>query len=251
MKFIIASILTIASAHGATLIYEHNFLGIGSAPLDGAEVETSSGTLGGTAGATWTAGTLWEADGTTTKTASSQHSAYVPFSPQDGYIYRISATVSIDSIGTGDYWVAMSLLDGAPETSTAFHNLNTTYATIGRRASGYGGNNLLRWPGPKTSGGAHLNNTTPDAWRLSIVLDTTVSGSWSYRLMMEGGTDTEVISNSYSLPSNSIDYIMFSNFQDVSASVDNFVVTAEIPEPTLPAMASLLLAAMLPLRRSR
>jgi hypothetical protein len=82
-------------AGATTTIYADNFPGSSSNPLNGTTPATESGMLGGTSGIAWNAATggFFNADGSVNTSAGSG-SADLPFTPQSGEIYTLSATVN-------------------------------------------------------------------------------------------------------------------------------------------------------------
>jgi hypothetical protein len=77
------------------LIYSDTFTGSG--PLDGVQVENSTGQYGGTLNATWNASsnsvTQTLGFGAALNSTTSNQSAYLPFTPEAGYIYTLTATL--------------------------------------------------------------------------------------------------------------------------------------------------------------
>ena len=241
-KFLAATAMVMAfsfNAMAATLIYQDDFSGSGSTNLNGLAPDTATGLLGGSAGATWLANPIFKADGTSSLATASAGSAYLPFSPVSGYVYTISIDIGVTGYDT-DHWAAISLVNGTPSTGQAFHGLSNanSYATIGRRDSGYSGNNLLRWQGPKNGGtNSHVVNRTAGVWTLSIILDTQNATDWKFQWLMQGGAGVEVLSPTYDLGTESINYLMISHSNISSFTYDNFSVTA------VPEVASSVLAA--------
>lgn len=242
-----------SSASTAAVIYQHNFGGSPENTLNGVALDTSSSAFGGTAGATWlTNPSRYFADGTLTSTTNSA-SAYVPFSPVNGYQYTISLGIDITSEQSTN-WIALSLLNGTPNEDGGgnFTTVTTTYATIGRRHSTVSGNNgtdLLRWEGPGTGGGHHIDEPITGTWNVSILLDTTNPDNWTFRWLMQGDNNVEHLSDPYNLGTTSLSHIMISNNANVSGTLSDFSVTA-VPEPGLTLLSSLG-ACLLTLRRTR
>lgn len=216
-------------AMAATLIYQDDFSGSGTTNLSGLAPDTATGLLGGSAGATWLASSIFKADGTSSITTASAGSAYLPFSPVSGYVYTISIDIGVPTF-TADHWAGISLVNGTPNTGVAFHSLTETYATIGRRNPAYTSNDLLRWQGPKNGGtNLHISESAAGAWRLSIILDTQNASDWKFQWLMQADGGVEHLSGVYDLGTESINHIMISHSNISSFTYDNFSVTA-VPE---------------------
>lgn len=234
-------------ALAATVIYEHSFSGSSSNSLNDVALDTANAVLGGSNGATWLASEpRFFADGHTTAsvaTTPNTSSAYVAFSPVDGYQYTIAMDVGVTSASTVSDWIALSLIDGTPDTTRAFFQHTSfdppgsfdAYASVGRRHSGYSGVTFLDWQGPGNSGPSnHLSEDEAGVWTLSILLDTTNAGAWTYQVRMQGDNGAEQLSSTYNLgpaASGNIDYFMITNHNRVAGTLDNFSITA-VPEPT-------------------
>lgn len=233
---VILSILLPAAAGASTVIYQHNFGGSPEDSLDGIALNTSTTTLGGTAGATWTSHEYFRADGshtTVTNTTTNQHSAYVPFAPVSGYLYTISLTINTGG-DLSNRWLALSLTSGSPDTeSSSFATgAGTDYAAIARRNPS-GGNQVLRRTG--ANGDGNFDIAGSPAGDVAILLDTTNPDQWTFRWVVDG-----VTSDSYDFgATENIDYIRISSDGGpFTGSIGNFAVAA-VPEPGLTALSSL------------
>ena len=239
-----------------TTIYQHNFSGPGGENLNGRQFDSATGTHGSTLGATWLANERFKADGSTVSAIGSS-SAYVPFSPLDGYIYTISMDMAVTGY-TGNSRTVMSLLStaGSPNVISDFTTANN-YATIGRRASSYtdAGESLnyLTWGGAGTANASHSHESFSGSWNLSIVLNTSVPGAWTYQLLGTSISGLNESSAIFTLPSAvSLGHIMINNHHEMAAALDNFTVTVEaVPEPRIPLLSSLFLGAVLLSRQRR
>lgn len=238
--FPLLAFLCASVAQASTVIYEHSFGG-GASSLNEIALDTASNSAGGTSGATWTANPArFSANGNVS--GSGAGSAYVPFTPIAGYQYTISLSLDVTSASSSN-WIVLSLFNGAPDTSKAFNGFTTTYASIGRRNYSEGtGTDLLRWQGPAGGGtNLHIDEATTGTWTTSILLDTSNPGNWTFRWLMEAGSETEHLSDSYSLGTTSISHIMLSSNSSITADYSHFVVSAQ----QVPEVSSLLSASFL------
>lgn len=250
-------------SNAASLIYNHGFSGTGS--LDGGNLDVASGTLGGTAGASWQAAAVFGANGDVGVVGGiNRASAYVPFNPVDGYLYTISITSTITSGADNNSWFAIGLLNGTPNTTGTFNYSGTgdgqidgkTFANFGHRnASGGGTTNLLRWGGLGTSqslgSDQHVRVNDAGPWTLSILLDTSVVDAWKFTLQMTAGGNTYT-SSSYDLgnANSEVSHIMLQTHRNAASTIDNFSVTADaIPEPSSALICAMAAAGVLALRR--
>jgi uncharacterized sulfatase len=176
--------LGISLASAQTTIYSDDFSG-GTGDINNVAPDIRPGTE------TWTASTLFNADGSVDRpTSSSQGSMTLPFTPVDGFIYNLDASFSGV---TGDTdWLAMGFAKGQAATSTTndrFIGGNVVGSTwmLFRGAT----------PAPLTTNGNKiqrgLGNADPADWLdatlwdleggaidLRIVLDTTGgTGAWT------------------------------------------------------------------------
>lgn len=96
----VASILLLAAPSSqAAVIYAQTFTGVSpSELLDDSTVSSSSGTFGGTAGATWEAGATFTTPGVLSGTAR-RTSAVLPFNPAQGAIYELTAVINLTNTG--------------------------------------------------------------------------------------------------------------------------------------------------------
>jgi hypothetical protein len=261
-KTLVASFLATSSLFisfaSAAVIYQHDFSGSAGSTLNNVAIDTANSTFGGSSGATWLASeNRFRADGSTTS-VNATASAFIPFSPVNGYIYTISLDVEATAISSNGSRFTMSLLDytgaGSPNVAADFQSFanHTSYGTIGLRTSDFNDSgskyNFLSWTGPALNGASHLNHTTPGTWNLSIILNTTAANNWTVTLV--GTSDTgEIQSRSGAVPSSAtIDHIMLTNYQQIAVSMESFSVIA-VPEPSLTLLSSI--SGLLAVRRNR
>jgi hypothetical protein len=165
----------VASTSQAENIYYDNFDGPAGMELNGSIPDVTSG------GETWVAGGNFSADGTITFDNSSMgDSAYLPFVPQDGYIYELSAKIDSrpssyrGSAGVND-WIALgfTLYNESPElrffddsgvaNSPVYWGMTRTNECTLQQDQTF--------IGPRTANGENTGTTSAD--NIKIILDTT------------------------------------------------------------------------------
>ena len=173
----------IAPAASGKVIYYDNFDGAESADLDGTVPDVT------TDDATWVAGANFDADGTVTYDNSGMgDSAYLPFVPEEGFVYTLAASISTrvssfrGSSGTND-WIALGFTQSNENPDSRFYDDNGTRNPIywAMTRTNEATQNDQTFVGPGTGG--YMNSSTISADNITIVLDTTVSTwtiSWYY-----------------------------------------------------------------------
>ena len=164
-----------AASVSAAVIYEDDFSGSGSINLNGLAPDVGT--------SVWVAHSGWKADGT----PGSYSSATLPFAPQSGRIYLLTARLT-QVVGNGD-WLALGFAAGSATT----RNTNASRFVEGTTAGqpwmirrGNAATNLDQaFIGPGTNGGSDI--TTLDrskAVDFSIRLDTR-QAAWSAEWMQK------------------------------------------------------------------
>lgn len=238
--------MLLALSSQAAIIYSDDFNFTGN--LNG---RTPTETTGG---ATWTAdGTIWTSDGNSVTPGAPTRTAYLPFVPQTGMIYELSARMSNASGGTG-IWVSLGFnQNAAPDVAANF----TGNAGIGTVILRDNGNNQM-YAGPAVSG-ASSNLVIPGYaadtfYEYKVVLNT-MGANWTYDVYRDGtqldvnGNTTAGLTYTWTSGNPTIRSVQLSsNTASGSARYDNFSLVA-IPEPT--SALSLVLAGALGLIRRR
>lgn len=214
--------------HEETTIYAHEFDG-GSGPLNGTPVDVGS--------EAWTSGSLFQADGVvnTLQAGVDGQAAFLPFSPESGYVYTLSADIENDYDG----WVAMGFLPSLPPagdwTDTVYsvrHSNNGAYAWVLVRTES--GNDFEAFNGPSTSNGAFGGDVVPatSPVPVEIILDTR-DATWTAEYVINGSSQ-----GVYNLSSGAVSGIGGVGFSRTSGSVaapgaviDHFLLTSTEPNP--------------------
>jgi hypothetical protein len=172
--------LTAGPASAAIVLYSYDFNDTGA--LNGKAADTSGATVaqhaqyGTINGETWTASTLFQADGTyTAATNPPRESATLSFTPQSGYVYTLSYTTNFAG---GGGWQAGGFFATNNWTGDVLSN----------------GNGLSLWgltTGTSQSLFADPDGGTGDAFGGQVVggFDTSAPATLTFRLDTTGGTD--------------------------------------------------------------
>jgi hypothetical protein len=163
-----ATLIGAADATAALLLHE-DFSGSSASDLNGTSTEVG--------GQTWTASTLWKADGS--KSTNGRGHAFVPFTPAAGAVYTLSVIVNPD-VSTSSDWLSLGFT-ASNNTGNAFHDSpNNAAPWILNREDDASTSVFQTFLGPSTGGGAN-HNPNPDLVgevKLGIVLDTTAA-NWT------------------------------------------------------------------------
>jgi len=197
LLYVICLISALAAGNQAIgeILYYDNFDGAAVTPLNGTLPDTTP-----TGTETWAAGADFEADGKVTyhnADGSLGDGAYLPFVPQNGYIYTLTAFVDTRPSALRNYnpndWIAM----GFARTHDALNSQSRRFYDDPGAADLPGGEywmmtrtNLAVAPnydqdfvGYRTNGGATFPGPALSCDNLKIVLDTSVAGwtvSWYF-----------------------------------------------------------------------
>lgn len=216
-----ALILTLASAATAqTVIYSDTFGGSGGDDLNGTTPQVSEG------GASWVSGTgsvAWKADGSVT--GSGESNAFLPFVPETGRIYTLTATLNpTAAAGTGD-WLAIGFT-GTAAVADGFHLLQTAPWMLARVDRGDGG--IETFLGPNTAY-SEDHVSLPDALGLKVVLDTSQS-DWKVQWWLG---DTLLRTANYDGSNPDINFVGLGKFGDAEGTVSSFSLSSSsaVPEP--------------------
>ncbi len=224
-----------SAASASVIIYQDTFARTGVLHGDQLGVDagfTGTGTLGGSTTAAWTANageghsspngiTL---DGTVAARVYNDH-AFLPFTPQSGYVY----TYSLDIDMAGGQWGGF----GFSKNNNVNNNLqnggpadlgNSVVGWMLQRADGASGNDAL-FTGPNYGApDVDIGRGTTGWNTLSLELDTTAA-QWTVQFY-RGDTAT---GSSVNVASDAIDYLFVGALQ-TNSQFDNLSLTA-IPEP--------------------
>ena len=203
------------------VIYSDPLNGSSVADLNGTTPSVSSGLYGGTAGATWSA-TIFKADGSVSINGSPGYAnAFLPFTPQTGQIYRLSADV--DTTAGGPAWIGLGFTSTANLGAFIFGNTAGPWMLLRNDRELGQGQTFL---GPNLNGDNTYDAPT-GVVHLTVELDTMVANNWTGSFFANG-----VLVGSGSLGTPSIGYVDLSAQDSVSGVVQNVSLETEVPEPS-------------------
>ncbi len=245
----VACIGLASTASASTIIYQDNFGGTSSTPLNGATPTTDNGTS-----STWTATTngtnsSFYDNGSASETSAAGALGYLNFMPVSGYIYTLSATLSLptssadtNSNETNWNWFAVGYASSVDTSSGATFNSGSSpnpYAWVQVYAPfdnlGFAGEGF-EGPNSSTSGQAFStpSGQSDTAQQISIVLNTGAS-TWTYQFF-DDGTAVSSVESFSSNPAITAVGLCLQGSPDwsspVTGNVSNFSLTSSpVPEP--------------------
>ena len=227
-------------AHGAEIIYLDDFSGSGASPLTGTTPDVSPG------GETWSASGLFSADGS--KTSNGTGNAFLPFSPQPGKVYRISADLNPD-ISTSSHWFALGFAQNNNTSSTFFTSPNDAgpWGLVRENDNGEVVHTFLG-PGIDFREVYDPNPNLVGPINLAIELNT-FQANWTTQWYVNGNLIRNNLNNFSTNPS--ITHIGLGALNQATGTIDNFLL-AEIGKPVPEPSTTMILffgAAALSLRR--
>ncbi len=258
MKSLLLTLLpvfgTLASTQAA-ILFSDDFSG-GAVPLNGTTPDTT------TAGATWTSGTAFLADGSVSTTPTS--GAWLPFVPTAGNIYTVSSI--INTTAGGQNWISL----GFSAAATALPNNRFadgpvvalgTFLLRQNRGSGTGATDSQFFVGETTLGVTSIAAPPSGAVTALITLDASNPSPalWTLGLSLNGSPIT-LASNSNPADGSdpgtdvsnfgAIKFVGFTVTNTAGGTIDDFrVEVTPVPEPTSALLVGL--GAMALLRRRR
>ena len=236
-SIVVAGLITgiaIGSAQAQLVIqYSDNFSGDAEDNLHGTTPDTTTG------GATWSAHENWKADGSIADATEGEHNAYLPFSPETGWIYTL--TVTLDK----------------PTKEFAAFGFTEGNAGVTSSGSFFGaGNNANPWffyrssgeinarAFPATGGSDDIGGYT-GTQTLSIVLDTTET-LWSVAWF--DGVDSDPVHTWDYTENPTINWVGMGRQRGAGANLSSFELSV-IPEPSTSALIGVVALGLVAFRR--
>ncbi|NNM86086.1 MAG: PEP-CTERM sorting domain-containing protein [Phycisphaerales bacterium] len=216
-----AGVTMSAGAASATVIYSDNFVQASGTELNGQPVQASAAYAGGTANAVWAGSTTITTTGSGAYEKNGGNYIYLPFTPQQNYIYTLTATISITA--STPEWDALGFASTSP--------LITGYGSLYSwgLVSGTGSNQPQFFPGVGTAGGPIYFGTTSDNGKQTLIITlNTMSAKWTSSAVIQGDLTNPSTTITYSTPP-AIKNVGFGYNYD--GTISAFSLTATAPEP--------------------
>ena len=227
---------SVASA-AEVIIYQDNF--------------DRNGILNGSEPTITTEGNLWNSlnwttDGSAAKPGAAGWMAILPFTPVTGYVYTLSASMNPTTPADSSSWFILGFT-GRGATDNWFAAAQSS-ASVGARVSNAASPDFYAL-GPGAAGFGTLGNYADGVPHLySITLDTTAlnSANWTVSYSVNG---TQVIAPTALGYTPVINYVGFGSGDATGGTIDNFSLTAVVPEPSTYALVVGGIATLLLIRR--
>ena len=220
----IAGVVGLADTASAGTIYEDSFSRTG--PLNASTPSPTD-----TNSETWAAGTAIStattSGGYASITGTSNSMAYLPFSPVQGNIYTLTASLN-PTPGTTTNWLAIGFFPQGSSTVSSAPNADASVMLLERDNRG---SQVFNGDGTSVDGPTSPNNPGPTTW--SITLNTT-QPDWTVNFSEVGvpdETNFQTFIYGGSTPNPTINTVGFGAF-GMSGTVQDFTLTSAVPEPT-------------------
>ncbi|HWY31446.1 MAG TPA: immunoglobulin domain-containing protein, partial [Candidatus Acidoferrum sp.] len=191
-----------------------------------------NGSLPDTAGqSTWIANSTWSSDGTeAVANSSASANAYLPFVPQAGNVYTLSANIDC----TGGNWIALGFADA---DNTGFDWQSSPNNPVGwclARPDSFLLDNQV-FVGPGTAGGTDTGFApTGGTHNYAVILDTRPASpsAWTFTFQMD--SNTLVGPKAFGGSGPSISDVGLGSYSISQGIVNNFILTEASVSPTAP-----------------
>ena len=236
-----------ASVASATVIYQDSFTDTDGTLLSAHGLDVASGLAGGTANATWWVcnnvnpptfkivndGSTSVANRAGTGTNAGSEPA-LPFTPQNGYVYRLSLDILGNTIPTGQ-WMGAGFFNAVPgDQSGTQTGVNCNITTRGLGFTLFTGSTgaVSTWGGVGLYNNVSVLGTYLGTHTFTEILDTSNPSNWTFSWQIDGTTVRGPFSLSGVHGTPNIDAVGFDLSTASYGSVDNFSLTATaVPEP--------------------
>ncbi len=160
--------------------YTENFNNGTGAALNNVTPDTTTG------GAKWTAETAFRDNGAINGTPAFGATAYLPFVPENGHTYRLSAVIQ-QTATNADTWLSFGFLTKSTSTASVIGNgvIWALTRNLSTNTNQVPHQNAAGGTGPQAEKGDYVTGAGTVA--MSLVLDTTGgSGNWKYSWIVNG-----------------------------------------------------------------
>ena len=208
----------------AGTIYQDNFAAASGTALNGQTVASSASYAGGTAGATWIAGTpdVTEtgSNAVSLGSGSGNNEAYLPFAAKSGYIYTLSASLT----GATSGWTALGFTEGPAAIGNGAFVYNSN--TVAWGLVNPPGAEPQFFQGPSTGGGNGSFGTTSDSGTQTLVITLNTTGAQWVASAAIGGDKSATYT--YTSGNPTITYVGFGGARPAGSggAVADFALTA-------------------------
>ena len=219
----LAALVVASGTASVGVIYQDNFSGSSSAPLQGAALTVHNGTS-----TTWTADTVWKANGSVDESPSASASygnTYLSFKPTNGHIYTLSADVNAtaNAPGTTNSWIGLGFVTSEALGKPFYENAGPFILDYVPNS----GSHIVTYTGLGLSGPHGYPYPRTGEQRLRMVLDTR-GARWTVRFADNG----KALGSVYSYTTNpAIIAVGFGTFS-ATGQVRSFSLTSSsVPDP--------------------
>lgn len=229
--------LIIAGPASATIVlYQDDFSGSSSDPLNGTTPDT---TIGATF---WTANTGWRADGSISSAGVNSQNAFLPFTPVPGFVYTLTSTLNKPTGSGGGTWAAVGFTEVDVLDIGFWVAPNDAGPWILYRANN---NNVAAFGGPGI-GGTNSGDVGPytGPQTFTIELDTT-GPQWTAEWFV-GATSIHQVTYA---TNPTINFVGLGRSNNAAANFSSFTLTMT-PEPSAALLGTMGMLTLL-LRRRR
>ena len=225
----LAALVVASGTASVGVIYQDNFSGSSSAPLQGAALTVHNGTS-----TTWTADTVWKANGSVDESPSASASygnTYLSFKPTNGHIYTLSEDVNAtaNAPGTTNSWIGLGFVTSEALGKPFYENAGPFILDYVPNS----GSDIVSYTGPGLKNGVSYPYPATGVQRLRMVLDTR-GARWTVQFSDNGKT----LGSVYTYTTHPAIIAVSFGTSNATGQVRSFSLTsASVPEPATPGAA--------------
>lgn len=221
-------VTAIDGARAEVVIYADPLAGSSSAALNGLAPTTDTGGYGGSTGATWNS-LNFQANGYVSVDNLHYANALLPFTPQTGEIYKLSA--DLNATGGDTAWLSIGFATGGRTVTSAPYDFASAWMLLRNTRGNYAGGGY-DYLGLSTNGYGNFDEPG-GVVNYTVELDTTIANSWVASFFMDGTLLRTAV-----VGTPSINYVTLGGITSVSGTINNFSLSTltetpvGVPEPT-------------------